>query len=104
MPDILTRLAQRPVTTPPQPEPCPRCGGREFRHTGQIREHGARPAVAWRCVNCNWPRFVALADICPAACLTCGELNRVPRVAHSFTCWNCGEDMPLNGVDNDLTA
>ena len=74
---------------------CPRCGHAEWRSAGILREAPGRQPVAWRCVACNWPRLIATADMCPMQCPTCHEMNRVPRFADWFTCWNCGEDSPV---------
>ena len=74
---------------------CPRCGHTEWRHAGTLREGPGRRAVAWRCVSCNWPRLIAPADMCAVRCPTCDEMNRAPRFADWFTCWNCCEDSPV---------
>ena len=74
---------------------CRRCGHAEWRYAGMLREAPGRQALAWRCVACNWPCLVAPADVCPVPCPTCHEINRVPRFADYFTCWNCGEDSPV---------
>ena len=74
---------------------CPRCGHAEWRYAGMLREAPGRQAVAWRCVSCNWPRLIAPADVRPVPCVTCQEMNRAPRFADYFTCWNCGEDSPV---------
>ena len=74
---------------------CPRCGHTEWRSAGILREAPGRQAVAWRCVTCNWPRPVAPADVRSMRCAICHEMNRAPRFADWFTCWNCEEDSPV---------
>ena len=71
---------------------CPRCGHTEWRYAGMLQEAPGRKAIAWRCVACNWPRLNAPADVRPVRCATCHEMNRTPRFADWFTCWNCDED------------
>ncbi len=73
----------------------PRCGHAEWRHAGTLREAPGRQAVAWRCMNCNRPRMIAPTDTCAVRCATCDEMNRAPRFADYFTCWNCYEDLPV---------
>ena len=74
---------------------CSRCGHAEWRYAGMLREAPGRQTVAWRCVACNWPRLMAPTDVRPVQCATCHEMNRAPRFADYFTCWNCGEDSPV---------
>ena len=71
---------------------CPRCGHTEWRSAGMLRETPGRQAVSWRRVTSNWPHLVAPADVRSVQCPTCHEMNRAPRFADYFTCWNCGKD------------
>ena len=96
LPGSLTGMSGHPTGRSRMAEPtCPRCGHTEWRSAGILREAPGRQAVAWRCVACNWPRPVARADVRSMQCAICHEMNRAPRFADWFTCWNCGEDTPV---------